>query len=97
MKILKNKEIVRKILIKFPKTRDCDKKLIARFWSWEKRKKNITGDFLEEFYKGKFANPETIRRTRAKLQENHPELRGKNYKIRQGKEQEETRSEMRNN
>ena len=96
MKILKHNEIVKEILIRFPKTRDCDKKLIARFWSWEKRKKNITGDFLEEFYKGKFANSETIRRCRQKIQENHPELRGKNYKIRQGKEQEETRSEMRN-
>tara|TARA_R110000751_G_scaffold15179_3_gene49003 strand:- start:511 stop:804 length:294 start_codon:yes stop_codon:yes gene_type:complete len=96
MKILKNKEVVKKILIKFPETRDCDKKLTARFWSWEKRKKNITGDFLTEFYNGKFANAETIRRSRAKLQENEPELRGKNYMIRKGIEEQETRAEMRN-
>jgi len=97
MKILKNKDVVKEILIRFPKTRDCDKKLIARFWDWEKRKKNITGDFLKEFYNGKFANPETIRRSRAKLQENEPELRGKNYMIRKGIEEQETRAEMRNN
>ena len=96
MKILKHKNIVERILTQYPDSRDCDKKLCARFWHWETETKQITQPFLKAYFLGKYTNAESIMRCRRKLQENQPELRGKNYKIRQGKEQEETRTEMLN-
>ena len=71
--------------------RDSDEKLIATIWNIEllrnKIKSNkITGyDFLKLFSEGKLTNPESIRRSRCKIQELHPELRGKSYKNRKDK------------
>jgi hypothetical protein len=39
-------------------------------------------DFLQLFSRGKFTNSESIRRVRAKIQEENPALRGKNYENR---------------
>lgn len=43
---------------------------------------------------GKLSKPESIRRTRQKLQEMYPELRGKNYRERQ-RHQKQVKSEIR--
>tara|TARA_R110000824_G_scaffold15839_1_gene66446 strand:+ start:1841 stop:2155 length:315 start_codon:yes stop_codon:yes gene_type:complete len=82
-------QIVRHLLKTKPLMRDNDNSLIANVWSYELKKNSFdisiksTLDFFVEFSRGKLACAETIRRTRAKLQQENSELRGKNYKIRQ--------------
>lgn len=82
---------VHQYLLKYEHLRDNDDKLIASILL--KDIKNIglrAGDIsgmkvLELLAEGKLTNPESIRRSRAKLQEQHPELRGKVYKLRMEK------------
>ena len=77
-----------KILLKMnPELRDDDNRLIANiYWKeggGKERLSNMTAfEFLTEMATGKYTNFETIRRIRAKLQEDFPELRGKKYLIR---------------
>jgi hypothetical protein len=77
------KDKVEYLLKKTPHLRDDDYKLIATFWWWEMGKEKtelMTGfDFLDTFSRGKLTHPESIRRVRAKLQEQNPLLRGENY------------------
>lgn len=77
------KDQVLVLLAAMPRLRDDDRALIAEVW------RDQNGDqpqsfesFLREFSAGKFAHPESIRRSRAALQAKYPELRGKNYKER---------------
>jgi hypothetical protein len=84
------KERVKQMLIKFPHLRDDDFKLIANFYIQQGGGKdamqNISAyEFLKEFSAGKFANSESIRRVRQKIQEENESLRGKSY----GKRKEE--------
>ena len=82
-------EVIR-LLTKFPHLRDSDTKLIATIWGSDIGKnehglvaKQITAfTFLEMFACGKYTSPESIRRIRQKIQEQHEELRGKSYKAR---------------
>lgn len=73
-----------------PLIRDNDNSLIANVWAFELKKqgfdiKHSTAmDFFIEFSNGNLACAETIRRTRAKLQAENKNLRGKNYEKRQG-------------
>jgi len=76
------KPYVEKLLTQFPRLRDDDFKLIANCWHKEiKNDPSIktASDFLRVFSQGRLTHPETIRRTRAKIQEQTPELRGTNY------------------
>jgi hypothetical protein len=95
IKIIKQK--VKLLLEEFPHLRESDEKLIANIWfsQLEKdKKKTMTAfDFLSEFANGNFASPESIRRSRAKVQEQNENLRGANYKARK-KEEEEVRNEI---
>jgi hypothetical protein len=81
------KEKVEYLLRKTPHLRDDDYKLIATFW-WNEiggktKCEMITGmDFLTMFSQGKLTHPESLRRVRAKLQEQNSELRGESYKRR---------------
>tara|TARA_R110001583_G_scaffold77037_1_gene210144 strand:- start:293 stop:607 length:315 start_codon:yes stop_codon:yes gene_type:complete len=85
---MKTKEIVKKLLIEKPHLKDSDNKLIATYWFNELKKKNINPseinglDFMKLFAESKLTNIKTIERMRRKLQEEHPELRGKLYKVR---------------
>ncbi len=67
--------------------RDDDNKLIASFFVNEIGRAKIDTmsamDLLELIGFGKLTSTESIRRVRCKLQEDRPELRGKNYKERQ--------------
>jgi hypothetical protein len=67
--------------------RDDDSKLIASFFINEIGRDKVDDmsamDLLKLIGFGKLTSFESIRRVRAKLQENRPELRGKNYKERQ--------------
>ncbi len=72
------------LLTDTPQLRDDDNKLIASFWSNELNSDiRSANDFLMEFYSGHFTSAETIRRTRQRVQQTNPYLRGSKYKDRQ--------------
>ena len=97
---MKTKDTIRKILLEKPHLRDNDNKLIASFWYRELNSKNIDAEeitalnFLHKYADNELTNAESIRRMRAKLQEEEPALRGEAYKIRKGKLQEEWRKNL---
>jgi len=92
---MKTKEKVKNLLINNPKLRDSDSKLISRYWFNELKCMGLNAeevtayDLLSLFATSNVTSTETIRRVRQKLQEEHPELRGENYKNRKGKLQRE--------
>lgn len=69
--------------------RDDDFKLIASYWKFEAENKQLdldkmsANDFLKMFAEGRLTHSESVRRVRAKLQEENPALRGKSYGRRQ--------------
>lgn len=78
------KEKVKKLLTERPELRDDDNRLIANIYLIESGgidslQKMSAFQFLGEFSKGKYTNFESIRRVRAKLQEDFPGLRGRKY------------------
>lgn len=88
-KNLKNRII--QILTNLPHCRDSDSRLIANIWQRqaiakvgiERYMSMRPDDLLKLFVQGKLSSPESIRRTRQKIQERYPMLRGENYQIRQ--------------
>ena len=70
---------------------------MLKVWSTQDKrtmKKDFTfWDFAVSFKSGIYAKPESIRRTRQKLQEENPDLRGKKYELRQ-QEAEKTRESI---
>lgn len=78
---------VEKLLIYKEQTRDCDNTLIACFWAYEigqDRLNEMTAkDLLRSISDGDLPSSESIRRSRQKIQEHQPELRGKKYEARQ--------------
>ena len=81
-------------------SRDSDEKLLSNYWVNELRARGIDPSKISAFEllkiiaDGKMTNPQSIFRARRKIQENVPELRGKNYKERKKKE-EEVKEEIR--
>ena len=81
-KIYNLQEKVEILLIKYPSLRDCDKLLAAKMWEIELRKQNLNlktttiSIFLSLYQDGKLSNAELISRSRRKLQQTIPELRG---------------------
>lgn len=79
---------IEKLLKQHRHLKDDDMKLVANVWHQDLIKIGkdpyvITAfDMLQAFAMGKLSNTETIRRTRQKIQELHPSLRGKSYKNR---------------
>lgn len=72
---------IRRLLQRFPMLKDDDERLIANYWHYELKKQGIPeSNTLKAYAEGKLTSAETIRRTRQKLQEAEPELRGKLYK-----------------
>jgi hypothetical protein len=97
---MKTKEIIKQMMLDKPDLKDNDNKLIATYWFKELQRKNIYPetitalDFLRKYADAELTNAETIRRMRAKLQEEHPELRGRAYEIRQEAIQNKWRNEL---
>ncbi len=85
---LKIKDKVQRLLENYPHLRDSDEKLTANIWLSETPKDATAFEVLQMYAEKKLTNAESIRRSRAKLQEENPELRGKNYELRH---KEETR------
>lgn len=77
---------VRKLLIESYETREDDNLLILKVWAEQRpelRNKNYSfKDFAILFVEKKLSSTESIRRTRQKLQEEFPALRGRNYNAR---------------
>tara|TARA_R100001244_G_C5158284_1_gene130660 strand:+ start:148 stop:459 length:312 start_codon:yes stop_codon:yes gene_type:complete len=100
MKLLKFKQRVKDLITKMPHLRDDDMKLIASVWYYECKEigtppSNMNGhDLLNMVADGQLANPSSIRRCRAKLQELNPELRGQRWLDRQTTQQADTLTEL---
>ena len=81
---MSTEEKVIELLTSTPPLRDDDNKLIATIWADEINSDiRSANDFLVEFYSGNLTKTETIRRTRQRVQEINPYLRGSKYKSRQ--------------
>lgn len=102
MRIKPTAQLVAIALEKMPETRDNDSLLIAAIWKYTLLQSDLdpnsitASEFLRTFARTTvLPNTESIRRSRQKIQEQHPELRGQRYKARQGEEETETRNEIR--
>lgn len=78
---------VHSILTMNPESRDDDRFLMALVWAQEFNDDCFQyDDFLRSFMEGKLSHPESITRSRRKLQEKYPNLRGERWDIRHGLE-----------
>ena len=96
---MKTKDKVRYWLEKYSHLRDNDYKLCSNIWNEELKKyvnidKTTARDFLRIYSLGKLTSAPSIKRARAKLQEEFPSLRGQKYYIRKGVAQEEWRRKL---
>jgi len=88
MRINTKKELITKLLTRYPHLRDDDNKLIATIWRDEvkyippRSDAHTALDFLQLYADKRLTNAESIRRCRAKIQEVTPELRGIKYNAR---------------
>jgi hypothetical protein len=82
---LKVADRVKQLLQENPKMRDNDNLLIARIWGEHlldqgiQPQSHLTSQFLRVLAKGQLPSSESIRRSRQKVQEHCPELRGQLY------------------
>lgn len=90
-------DTVKFVLQQVPDSRDNDRLLMFKVW----KKENPALDsnpcvysFAKDFIAGSYSDPESIRRSRQKIQEQHPELRGRTYGNRKGVQEPEMRREM---
>lgn len=94
------RELVKKILIQKPKTRDDDRYLLSLVWAAKYGRDKLQTEngmeLLKAYVSGGLPSSESVRRTRQKLQEEHPELRGEQYEERQNKIESNTREALRN-
>ena len=102
MKVLNAKETVENLLRTRPELRDNDRELIAHVWKMAIEQKHgmpcyafTARSFLDEYARGDFPSAESIRRSRAWLQQKHPELRGERYLERQNAREKQSREEIR--
>ena len=89
MELKKTKDVVLKVMIRHPKTKDCDELLFCRVYQ-ELGTSCTTpfNDIMRMIHNNELPTLESIRRCRQKLQETHPELRGTNYAKRHEKQQD---------
>lgn len=88
------KENVTYLLRNFPETKDCDLKLVARYWNeFDNCHVDVS---INQIYNGHVTHFESIRRMRQKLQQNYEELRGLRYKTRKNKLEKEVRELIKN-
>ena len=81
---------VEKLLIEYSETRDDDLRLVATYYF--KFHQNLINDktaldFVKAIAQGRVISSDLITRTRRKLQEHKPELRGKKWKERHQRQQ----------
>lgn len=82
-----------RLLTENPHLMDDDHKLVSNVWYQDLKRMNIEPSevsgyrLLEIISEGKLTNPESIRRSRQKVQEEFPQLRGKNYQSRKANQE----------
>lgn len=92
---MKTKDKVIYWLDKYPKLRDDDNRLCANIWSKELNNLEITAkDFLRLYASNKLTSAPSIKRARAKLQEECPKYRGEKYNLRKGILQDKWRKDL---
>ena len=97
---MKIKQKVKYWLEKHDHLRDDDNKLCSNIWNLELKKyissyeNSNVRDFLRLYSLGVLTAAPTIKRVRAKLQEENPELRGNKYNTRKTKLQNEWRKDL---
>ena len=86
-KIRNIKATVQQVLTLEPKTRDNDRLLMFKIWAIQNPRLKIGNillwEFADDFIKGRYADPESIRRNRQILQARHVRLQGPTYGHRQ--------------
>ena len=99
VKILKTKDRVKTLLTEHPHLRDNDERLIANIWNQDMDKLGFNTEhtsakfLLRQFAEGRLTNPESVRRTRQKIQQHNIELRGNTF-VERGNRQEEIVNEL---
>ena len=95
---MKIKEKVEYWIAKYPYLGDDDNRLFANIWDNELESFGISRDvrkhFLTLIAQGKLTPAPSIKRARAKLQEENPEYRGEKYYTRKGVLQDEWRKKL---
>ena len=92
---MKTKEKVKYWLDKYPSLRDDDNRLSANIWSEELIEKVFeVSQFLIVYACGKLTSAPSIKRARAKLQEEEPKYRGEKYNLRKGILQDKWRIDL---
>ena len=98
--IMKTKEIVLNLIEENPSLRDNDQRLCTHIWFREVEKMGLdpynlpTTEFLKLYAKNKITLAPSIKRARAKIQEETPSLRGNKYFIRKGVAEETWRKKL---
>lgn len=85
-KIFSQKELIEALLREHPKLRDSDRRLVSNVWAHELNQLGLPySKALEKFADGSLTSPDSISRCRRKIEEDHPELRGKTWADRQSR------------
>ena len=97
---MKTKDKVIKWIVKYPTLRDDDNRLCCNIWAEEMSALGL-GDidvpyikFLELYAANKLTSAPSIKRARAKLQEEEPKYRGEKYNLRKGILQDKWRKDL---
>ena len=97
---MKTKDKVIKWIIKYPTLREDDNRLCCNIWAEEMSALGL-GDidvpyikFLELYSANKLTSAPSIKRARAKLQEEEPKYRGEKYNLRKGVLQDKWRKDL---
>ena len=95
---MKTKDKVRYYLDKYPSLKDDDNRLCSNIWLSELNDLNgldiSASDFLKLYAANKLTSAPSIKRARAKLQEEEPEYRGEKYNLRKGILQDKWRKDL---
>ena len=95
---MKTKEKVRFYLDKYPSLKDDDNRLCSNIWLSELNELNgldiSASDFLKLYAANKLTSAPSIKRARAKLQEEEPKYRGEKYNLRKGILQDKWRKDL---
>ena len=84
----------------YPSLKDNDNRLCSNIWATEigevegMNKESKVADFLVAYAEGKLTSAPSIKRARAKLQEEEPKYRGEKYNLRKGILQDKWRKDL---
>ena len=94
----KTKDKVKYFLDKYPSLKDDDNRLCSNIWLEELNDLNVIAKdnfiFLKLYAENRLTSAPSIKRARAKLQEEEPQYRGEKYNKRQGKLQKKWREDL---